>query len=87
MADQALKPPLLPLVERFHGRPATSEHGLVYTFDGAVRAVECALALRDLERCRCALSSTPARYGSAPAASKGDRWASPPPSWGRRLRM
>jgi len=33
------------VIERFRGRPAPGCGGVIYTFDGAVRAVECALAL------------------------------------------
>jgi hypothetical protein len=48
MADGPLSPPLLAVVERFHGRPVTSRHGLIYTFEGPVRAVGCAVALAEL---------------------------------------
>ena len=44
---RALGVPLLGTLERFGGRPAISSTGIIYTFDGAVRAVECALALID----------------------------------------
>jgi hypothetical protein len=37
----------LAVIERFRGRPAPSHGGVIYTFDGAVRAVECALALME----------------------------------------
>ena len=47
MVDRSLSPSLLSIVERFHGRPATSPFGVVYTFEGPVRAVECALALAE----------------------------------------
>jgi pimeloyl-ACP methyl ester carboxylesterase/DNA-binding CsgD family transcriptional regulator len=47
-ADRALDASLLGVIERFRGRPAPScGDGVIYTFDGAVRAVECALALVD----------------------------------------
>jgi hypothetical protein len=46
-ADRALDAPLLGVIERFRGRPAPSHGGVIYTFDGAVRAVECALALME----------------------------------------
>jgi hypothetical protein len=47
-ADRALDASLLGVIERFRGRPAPScGDGVIYTFDGAVRAVECALALAD----------------------------------------
>lgn len=36
---------LVGVIGRFRGRPAPSRGGVIYTFDGAVRAVECALAL------------------------------------------
>jgi len=38
---------LLGTIERFRGRPAPRPGDIIYTFDGAVRAVECALALMD----------------------------------------
>jgi len=44
-ADRTLDASLLTVIERFRGRPAPSRDGVIYTFDGAVRAVECALAL------------------------------------------
>ena len=44
-ADRALDASLLAVIERFRGRPAPGCGGVIYTFDGAVRAVECALAL------------------------------------------
>lgn len=44
-ADRALDASLISVIGRFRGRPASSRNGIVYTFDGAVRAVECALAL------------------------------------------
>jgi pimeloyl-ACP methyl ester carboxylesterase/DNA-binding CsgD family transcriptional regulator len=44
-ADSTLDASLLTVIERFRGRPAPSRDGVIYTFDGAVRAVECALAL------------------------------------------
>jgi class 3 adenylate cyclase len=43
--DRALDASLLGAIERFRGRPAPSCGGVIYIFDGAVRAVECALAL------------------------------------------
>ena len=46
-ADHALDESRLGVIERFRGRPAPGRGGLIYTFDGAVRAVECALALRE----------------------------------------
>ena len=46
-ADRALDASLLGVIARFQGRPAPSRGGVFYTFDGAVRAVECALALRE----------------------------------------
>jgi pimeloyl-ACP methyl ester carboxylesterase/DNA-binding CsgD family transcriptional regulator len=49
-ADPPLDASLLGLIERFRGRPSpTSRGGVIYTFDGAVRAVECALALTELQ--------------------------------------
>ena len=45
-ADHTLDESLLGVIERFRGRPAPFRGGVIYTFDGAVRAVECALALR-----------------------------------------
>lgn len=50
VTDQALSPALLRTIERFRGRPATSARGVVYTFEGAVRAVECALALAEQQQ-------------------------------------
>jgi pimeloyl-ACP methyl ester carboxylesterase/DNA-binding CsgD family transcriptional regulator len=47
VADRALDMSLLGTIERFRGRAATSRSGTIYTFDGAVRAAECALALTD----------------------------------------
>ncbi len=44
-ADRALDASLIGVIGRFQGRPAPSHGGLIYTFDGAVRAVECAIAL------------------------------------------
>jgi pimeloyl-ACP methyl ester carboxylesterase/DNA-binding CsgD family transcriptional regulator len=44
---RALDASLLGTIGRFRGRPATSRGGVIYTFDGAIRAVECALALLD----------------------------------------
>lgn len=44
-ADRALDASLVSVIGRFRGRPAPSPGGVIYTFDGAVRAVECALAL------------------------------------------
>ena len=44
-ADRALDASLAGVIGRFRGRPAPSCSGVIYTFDGAVRAVECALAL------------------------------------------
>jgi len=46
-ADRALDVSALGVIERFRGRPAPSRCGVIYTFDGAVRAVECAFALMD----------------------------------------
>lgn len=46
-SDRALDTSLLGTMERFRGRPAACRNGIIYTFDGAVRAVECALALMD----------------------------------------
>jgi hypothetical protein len=49
-ADPPLDASLLGVIERFRGRPSpTSRGGVIYTFDGAVRAVECALALVELQ--------------------------------------
>jgi len=48
-ADRALDASLLGAIERFRGQPAPSRGGNIYTFDGAVRAVECALALMEQE--------------------------------------
>jgi len=48
MADGPLSPPQLAAVERFRGRPAISRHGLVYAFEGPVRAIGCALAVAAL---------------------------------------
>jgi hypothetical protein len=47
--DLALDTSLLGTTERFRGRPATTRSGVIYTFDGAIRAVDCALALMDLQ--------------------------------------
>jgi hypothetical protein len=48
--DCALDASQLGVIERFRGRPSpTSRGGVIYTFDGAVRAVECALALTELQ--------------------------------------
>jgi pimeloyl-ACP methyl ester carboxylesterase/DNA-binding CsgD family transcriptional regulator len=44
-ADRSLDASLLGVIGRFRGRPAPGGGGVIYTFDGAVRAVECALAL------------------------------------------
>jgi len=46
-ADRALDASLLGTMERFRGRPVASRDGTIYAFDGAIRAVECALALMD----------------------------------------
>lgn len=46
LADPPLAPSLLSTMERFRGRPASAEGGVVHVFEGAVRAVECALTLR-----------------------------------------
>jgi hypothetical protein len=46
-ADHALDESRVGVIERFRGRPAPCRGGVIYTFDGAVRAVECALALRE----------------------------------------
>jgi hypothetical protein len=43
--DGALDASLVGVIGRFRGWPAPSRGGVIYTFDGAVRAVECALAL------------------------------------------
>jgi pimeloyl-ACP methyl ester carboxylesterase/DNA-binding CsgD family transcriptional regulator len=48
MASEALSPAELAVVERFRGRPAASRHGPLYTFEGPVRAVECAVAVAQL---------------------------------------
>ena len=49
-ADRALDASPLGVIERFRGRPSpTSRGGVLYTFDGVVRAVECALALVELQ--------------------------------------
>jgi pimeloyl-ACP methyl ester carboxylesterase/DNA-binding CsgD family transcriptional regulator len=45
--DRALDESRVGVIERFRGRPAPGRGGVIYTFDGAVRAVECALALRE----------------------------------------
>jgi pimeloyl-ACP methyl ester carboxylesterase/DNA-binding CsgD family transcriptional regulator len=44
-ADRDLDASLAATIERFGGQPSPSLGGVIYTFDGAVRAVECALAL------------------------------------------
>lgn len=49
LADRPLKPALLSVLQQFGGRPASSVHGVVYTFSGVVRAVECGLALTTLD--------------------------------------
>jgi hypothetical protein len=47
-ADHALDESRIGVIERFRGRPALCHGGgVIYTFDGAVRAVECALALSE----------------------------------------
>ena len=46
-ADHTPDASLLGTIERFRGRPAPRRGDIIYTFDGAVRAVECALALMD----------------------------------------
>jgi hypothetical protein len=46
-ADHALDESGVGVIERFRGRPAPGRGGVIYTFDGSVRAVECALALRE----------------------------------------
>jgi pimeloyl-ACP methyl ester carboxylesterase/DNA-binding CsgD family transcriptional regulator len=46
-ADHPPDASLLGTIERFRGRPAPRRGDIIYTFDGAVRAVECALALMD----------------------------------------
>jgi pimeloyl-ACP methyl ester carboxylesterase/DNA-binding CsgD family transcriptional regulator len=46
-ADHTPDASLLGTIERFRGRPAPRPGDIMYTFDGAVRAVECALALMD----------------------------------------
>ena len=48
LAGAPLSPPQLAIVERFRGRPAFSRYGLVYAFDGPVRAIECAVSLAGL---------------------------------------
>lgn len=48
MASESLSPAELAVVKRFRGRPAASRHGLLYTFEGPVRAVECAVAVVQL---------------------------------------
>jgi pimeloyl-ACP methyl ester carboxylesterase/DNA-binding CsgD family transcriptional regulator len=48
MASEPLSPAQLAVVERFRGRPATSRRGLVYAFEGPVRAVACAVAVAEL---------------------------------------
>ena len=45
VADRPFSPPLLGVMERFHGRPARTGDKILYLFDGVVRAVECSLAL------------------------------------------
>jgi hypothetical protein len=46
-ADHTPDASLLGTIERFRGRPTPRRGDIIYTFDGAVRAVECALALMD----------------------------------------
>jgi pimeloyl-ACP methyl ester carboxylesterase/DNA-binding CsgD family transcriptional regulator len=46
-ADHTPDASLLGTIERFRGRPTARPGDIIYTFDGAVRAVECALALMD----------------------------------------
>jgi pimeloyl-ACP methyl ester carboxylesterase/DNA-binding CsgD family transcriptional regulator len=46
-ADHTPDASLLGTIERFRGRPTSRRGDIIYTFDGAVRAVECALALMD----------------------------------------
>jgi pimeloyl-ACP methyl ester carboxylesterase/DNA-binding CsgD family transcriptional regulator len=46
-ADHTPDTSLLGTIERFRGRPTPRRGDIIYTFDGAVRAVECALALMD----------------------------------------
>jgi pimeloyl-ACP methyl ester carboxylesterase/DNA-binding CsgD family transcriptional regulator len=47
-ADRVLDASLLGVIKWFQGRPSpTSRSGVIYTFDSAVRAVECALALME----------------------------------------
>ncbi len=48
--DLPLDAQALRAVERFRGRPAPSDAGTVYTFDGPVRAANCALSLSRPER-------------------------------------
>lgn len=48
MASEPLSPAQFAVVERFRGRPATSRRGLVYVFEGPVRAVACAVAVAEL---------------------------------------
>ena len=43
--DRDLDASLAGVIGRFRGQHAPSRGGVIYTFDGAVRAVECALAL------------------------------------------
>lgn len=45
--EPALALGLLPTIERFRGRPVGGDRGVVYTFEGALGAVRCALALAD----------------------------------------
>jgi pimeloyl-ACP methyl ester carboxylesterase/DNA-binding CsgD family transcriptional regulator len=46
-ADRTPDASLLGTIERFRGRPTPRRGDIIYTFDGAVRAVECALTLMD----------------------------------------
>lgn len=48
--EPAPSPALLGTVERFRGRPAGTPAGAVFAFDGAERAVACALALADRDQ-------------------------------------
>jgi pimeloyl-ACP methyl ester carboxylesterase/DNA-binding CsgD family transcriptional regulator len=47
--DRALDATPLGVIERYHGQGCPTRGRVIYTFDGAVRAVECALALVDLQ--------------------------------------
>lgn len=45
LMDAPASPEALSTLERFRGRPAAGGSGCLYTFDGAVRAVQCGTAL------------------------------------------